>query len=65
MRVLSQTDRRKVAVVIILQICLSVLDLFGVLAIGLFGALSVFGLPSTKPGDRVNSALQLLPNSNF
>ena len=65
MRVLSQTDRRKVAVVIILQICMSVLDLLGVLAIGLLGALSVSGLQSNKPGDRVSSALQLLQISNL
>ena len=65
MRVLSQTDQRKVAVVIILQICMSVLDLLGVLAIGLLGALSVSGLQSNKPGDRVSSALQLLQISNL
>lgn len=36
------------------------LDLLGVIAIGLLGALSVTGLQSHKPGDGVNSALHLL-----
>lgn len=36
------------------------LDLLGVVAIGLLGALSVTGLQSHKPGDRVSSALRVL-----
>lgn len=36
------------------------LDLMGVIAIGLLGALSVTGLQSDEPGDRVNSALRFL-----
>ena len=36
------------------------LDLLGVVAIGLLGALSVTGLQSNAPGDRVGSALKLL-----
>ena len=39
---------------------MGVLDLLGVIAIGLLGALSVTGLQSHKPGDRVGSALRLL-----
>ena len=60
MRVLSQTDQKKVVVVIILQIFMGALDLLGVIAIGLLGALSVTGLQSQQPGNRVNSALRLL-----
>ena len=60
MRVLSRSDRKKVLVVIALQICMGVLDLLGVVAIGLLGALSVTGLQSSEPGDRVSSVLQLL-----
>ena len=36
------------------------LDLLGVLAIGLLGALSVTGLQSQNPGDRVSQALRIL-----
>jgi ABC-type multidrug transport system fused ATPase/permease subunit len=60
LRVLSRADQKKVIAVAILQIFMGVLDLLGVVAIGLLGALSVSGLQSQKPGDRVGSALRLL-----
>ena len=60
MRVLSRNDQKKVVAVAILQICMGALDLLGVVAMGLLGALSVTGLQSHKPGDRVNSALRIL-----
>jgi len=59
-RVLSPNDQRKIFAVVILQICLGALDLLGVLAIGLLGALSVTGVQSSTPGNQVNSVLQLL-----
>jgi len=60
MRVLSSNDLRKVIAITILQIFMGVLDLLGVVAVGLLGALSVSGLQSTKPGDRVDSVLKFL-----
>ena len=65
MRVLSRNDQRKVIAVTILQICMGALDLLGVIAIGLLGALSVTGLQSHKPGDRVNEALRILHVSHM
>lgn len=59
-RVLSQSDQRKIFAVAVIQVCLSALDLLGVLAIGLLGALSVTGLQSQQPGNRVNSVLNFL-----
>ena len=59
-RVLSNSDQRKVIGVIILQILMGGLDLLGVIAIGLLGALSVTGLQSINPGDRVTAALKIL-----
>jgi ABC-type multidrug transport system fused ATPase/permease subunit len=59
-RILSKSDRRKILVVAILQMCLGVLDLLGVVALGLLGALSVSGLQSQKPGDRISSVLNFL-----
>lgn len=59
-RVLSPRDQLKILVVAILQVCLGILDLLGVLAIGLLGALSVTGVQSAQPSGRVNSVLQLL-----
>ena len=65
MSVLSQTDKRKVTAVAILQICMGGLDLLGVLAIGLLGALSVDGLQAQKSGNRVSAALRVLHISNL
>ena len=60
MSVLSRTDKRKVGVVVIIQIFLGGLDLLGVLAIGLLGALSVSGVQSRGPDGRVGEALKFL-----
>ena len=58
--VLSATDRKKVLVVTLIQISMGALDLLGVVAVGLLGALSVTGLQSHAPGDRVAAALRFL-----
>jgi ABC-type multidrug transport system fused ATPase/permease subunit len=58
--VLSAADQRKVGAIALLQVFMGALDLIGVVAIGLLGALSVTGLQSGQPGDRVTSALNLL-----
>jgi ABC-type multidrug transport system fused ATPase/permease subunit len=63
-QVLSSKDRRKALAVVALQVSVGVLDLLGVIAIGLLGALSVTGLQSQVPGDRVSSALNFLHLSN-
>ena len=47
-----------------IQVFMGVLDLLGVLAIGLLGALSVTGLQSRIPGDRMSALLKLLHISN-
>jgi len=58
--VLTPSDRRKIAGITILQILMGGLDLLGVIAVGLLGALSVSGLQSNNPGDRVSAALKIL-----
>lgn len=60
MSILSLMDQRKLIAVVILQICMGALDLLGVVAIGLLGALSVTGLQSQNPGNRVYAALKFL-----
>ena len=65
LRVLSRADQKKVLAVAILQIFMGVLDLLGVVAIGLLSALSVSGLQSQKPGDGIGSALRLLHISDL
>ena len=65
LHVLSRGDQVKVIAIAFIQICMGFLDLLGVIAIGLLGALSVTGLQSNQPGDRVNSALHILQISNL
>ena len=59
-RVLSRADRRKIIAISVLQILMGGLDLLGVIAIGLLGALSVTGLQATNPGTRVSAVLKIL-----
>ena len=63
-QVLSPKDQRKVFAVLVLQVCIGILDLLGVIAIGLLGALSVTGLQSQLPGNQVSSVLNFLQLSN-
>lgn len=65
--VLPKSDRPKIVAVVFLQVGLGFLDLLGVAAIGVLGALSVTGIQSLKPGNRVSSVLDLigLSNSSF
>lgn len=65
--ILSQSDKRKLASITIIQVLLGVMDLLGVMAIGLLGTLSITGIQSNKPGDKVSSILAMigLSNSSF
>ena len=65
MGVLSRHDQKKVITVMLLQAGIGALDLLGVIAIGLLGALSVTGLQSRKPGDRVSTVLDFLHLANL
>ena len=64
-RVLDRRDRFLIGAVSIVQVGLSFLDLLGVAAIGMLGALSVSGIQSGTPGNRVSSALRLLHIDGF
>jgi ABC-type multidrug transport system fused ATPase/permease subunit len=63
--VLSKEQKTKVLFVAVIQASLSILDLIGVAAIGLVGALSVTGVQSKNPGDRVGQALEILNIQDF
>ena len=65
MGVLSRDDQKKVIAVMVLQAGIGALDLLGVVAIGLLGALSVTGLQSRTPGDRVSTVLDFLHIANL
>jgi ABC-type multidrug transport system fused ATPase/permease subunit len=64
-RLLAKTNRRKLVQIIIIQTALGVLDLVGVILIGALGALSVRGIESNLPGNRVKILLQILHLSNL
>jgi ABC-type multidrug transport system fused ATPase/permease subunit len=64
-KVLPKADHRKIALVVALQVGLGFLDLIGVAAIGVLGALAVTGVQSSQPGNRVSAVLELLGLSNL
>jgi len=65
LRVLPRTDQPKIIAVVLLQVGLGFLDLLGVAAIGVLGALAVTGVQSQLPGNRVSSVLEFLSLSNL
>jgi ABC-type multidrug transport system fused ATPase/permease subunit len=58
--ILSAADRKKVFAVALLQVLLGGLDLLGVAAIGVLGALTVNGISAQSPGDRISTLLEFL-----
>lgn len=57
---LSRKDQGKMSLVVIFQICLGVLDLFGVLLLGLLGTVAVSGLGAPSPDSKINGILNFL-----
>jgi ABC-type multidrug transport system fused ATPase/permease subunit len=64
-RLLPKSDRRKLVLVSILQLALSFMDLVAVGIVGVLGALTIRGINSQEPGDRVSAILDFLQLSNF
>lgn len=62
---LDKASQRKLSLVVGFQVVLGFLDLLGVAALGILGALSITGIQSAKPGDRVNQALEILHINDF
>ncbi|CAN1484285.1 MdlB ABC-type multidrug transport system, ATPase and permease components [Candidatus Nanopelagicaceae bacterium] len=60
LRVLTHAERRKIYSVVVLQVLLGLLDLVGVGIVGLLGALTITGVGSKAPGNRVSAALEFL-----
>lgn len=60
LRILSESDRKKIIAVVAIQISFGLLDLAGVALVGILGALAITGVQSKVPGDRVSSVLQFL-----
>lgn len=60
LRIIPKSSRIKISLSAVAQVALSLLDLAGVAAIGVLGALAVTGIQSQAPGNRVNGVLKLL-----
>jgi len=56
---LEKKEKTKLAATFLIQIFLAFLDLIGVAIIGLLGALSINGVQSRPPGNRVSAALKV------
>lgn len=59
-RILSSSDRKKIIVVVAIQISFGLLDLAGVALVGILGALAITGVQARGPGDRVSIVLEFL-----
>lgn len=64
-QLLSPSDRKKVYLVIAIQILLGLLDLIGIALIGVLGALSIRGIEGRQAGDRVGKLLDFLQISEY
>jgi ABC-type multidrug transport system fused ATPase/permease subunit len=64
LRTLSLKDQKLVFAVVLIQVFLSLLDLAGVVIFGLLGSLTISGVGSNQPGNRVGSFLKLLQISD-
>jgi ABC-type bacteriocin/lantibiotic exporter with double-glycine peptidase domain len=64
-RVLTRSDQKKTLAFVALQISLGIFDLFGVVAIGVLGALAVNGVKSGSNGTRVEWVLETLKLDGF
>ena len=64
-RLFPKTVQIRILAVAVIQISVGLLDLAGVAAMGLLGALAVTGVESRVPGNRVEKALELLHLADF
>lgn len=62
---LDRRDQIRIFAVIVCQFFLGILDLIGVGLIGVIGALTVNGIQSKEPGDRVGEVLNFFKLGNF
>jgi len=60
LRLLAPKDRRKLGLVVAIQIFLSCLDLFGVALIGVVSALAITGVSGQVTGNRVGAVLEFM-----
>jgi len=64
-KILNASDRKKIYLVVGLNVLLGFLDLIGVAAVGLIGALAVAGFGASVPSSRIGQILEFLSLNNF
>ncbi len=64
-KILTRRDKQKIAIVVGLNIVLGFLDLLGVAAVGLVGALAVIGFGASTPSPRINQLMEFLNLNNL
>jgi ATP-binding cassette, subfamily B, bacterial PglK len=62
---LERSDKRKYKAVVLIQAVLGILDLLGVALLGVIGALSIRGIQSQGPGDKVSKIIEFMHLENF
>lgn len=65
LKILPARDQKKIVLIAVIQVCLGFLDLLGVAALGVVGALSVTGVQSLEPGNTIGFIISSLGLSNF
>ena len=63
--ILEKKDRKRFLLVVLIQAFLGLMDLVGVLLIGILGALSLNGIQSKQPGDRIGAFLEAVNIDGF
>jgi len=63
--ILSKTDRKKTFSVILVYLLLGLMDMGAVFLLGLVGSLSVSGVSTGQPGDRVRTVLEFVGISQY
>ena len=63
--VYNKRDKEKLFLVALSQVFLAFLDLLGVALLGVIGALSVYGIQSKSPGNRINQVLEFTNLNQF
>jgi ABC-type branched-subunit amino acid transport system ATPase component len=63
--IITKSERRKLIVVVFIQMFLGLLDLVAVGIVGIVGALAISGISSTKPGNKVAGVLNCLGIENL
>ena len=65
LQIVNRNDQRKLIFITFFQSLLAILDLLGVAVIGLVGAISVKGIQSLEPGNRITSVLEVIGLENL